>query len=62
MWKHSEASVPEAMRKRKTQALYPAGAHLVGYTGFALGLPMVGAKILDRDQRQRQHTGMQVTK
>src|SRR3984957_14747111 len=27
------------------------------YTGFALGLPMVGAKILHRDQRDRQPKG-----
>jgi hypothetical protein len=27
------------------------------YTGFALGLPMVGAKILHRDQRERQPKG-----
>jgi hypothetical protein len=27
------------------------------YTGFALGLPMVGGKIFDRDQRERQPKG-----
>ena len=27
------------------------------YTGFAQGLPMVGTKILDRDQRERQPKG-----
>jgi hypothetical protein len=26
-------------------------------TGFALGLPMVGTKVLDRDQRERQPKG-----
>jgi hypothetical protein len=34
------------------------------YTGFALGLPMVGKKILDRDQRERQpkeYTSHEVT-
>jgi hypothetical protein len=35
-----------------------AGRPLRGeYTGFALGLPMVGAKILHRDQRKRQPKG-----
>jgi len=27
------------------------------YTGFAVGLPLVGAKILDRDQRERHPKG-----
>ena len=27
------------------------------YTGFAVGLPMAGAKILHRDQRERQPKG-----
>jgi hypothetical protein len=36
---------------------YAAGGHFVLYTGFAVGLPLVGTSILSRDPRERRPKG-----